>query len=1027
MAASEFDMRSELLGRFADMIRVPALTSPEEWAADNREYADVAGIPGPRDPYLSPSLVPLGQAVVSGKYTRVVGVTAAQMGKALGLDTPIPTPEGWVRMGDIQIGDLVFGSDGSPVEVVAVSEIFEGHGCFAVTFDDGESIIADAGHQWSVSAVDGSGRNRRDETLTTTEMIERGVRSSRGRSRFAIPVAAPLVCADADLPIDPYVLGVWLGDGNSRAAAVTVGREDLDVMVDALSDCGLDCTVSADKNCWRVALSIRNASRKDGLRPRLRALGVLSNKHVPAAYLRASESQRRALLAGLMDTDGSAEAAALAGFCSASRVLADGVFEIAASLGFKPRLSQHAAGHWIVRFSCYQEDSVFRLARKNGALRSRHDPRARPNTATRRTIASIDPVPSEPVVCISVAAEDSLFLAGRGMVPTHNTDTELDVIGQRLDQRPTPILYVGPSADFNRDQFEPRLKQMIDECEGLKDKLVRGRREKKTLKIVAGVKVRLASGGSSTALKSDPAGLAVVDEYDEMSSNIRGQGDPLGLIEARGETYSDFVTVVTSTPGKGVVETEEHVVAVDDDGEEIKMEFFAVGDPTEIESPIWRLFQEGTRHHWAWDCPCCGVPFIPMRKHLKWVPGSSPAQAARTAYLECPNNGCIIEDDSHQHEDYKDTIRAKMNATGFMIAPGQTIEDAKADRNQPDNSTYSQWSSGLCSPFVSWGTRAERLVKAEMSGEEDKRQTAMNANFGEVYSPGVSGDLPDWQALLKHRGDFGPGSIHRGMVRIAMGVDVQKRGLYFVIRGFGARGTSWLIQHGYLIGPTDEDEVWNDLANIMLSPISGVHIEKVFIDSGFRPDKAEAGSVHRVYDFCRQYSFLCSPCKGRSTTGGRPYSVSKIEVKPDGSRRPFSVNLLMLDTDFFKSLVHTRIKTPIGAPGAFYLHSEADESYARQVLSEVRVVSPGKLKAVWKRVRRDNHFLDCEALVAAAGYSLNVQAIPEGVEREWGEDDSTPETEEQEEAQPETDPPSEPSAKVDLRNRFRRLGPGRLR
>ncbi len=592
------------------------------------------------------------------------------------------------------------------------------------------------------------------------------------------------------------------------------------------------------------------------------------------------------------------------------------------------------------------------------------------------------------------------------------TDAELDVIGQRLDQRPTPIIYVGPSAEFNRDQFEPRLRQMIDECVGLSDKLVRGRREKKTLKIVAGVKVRLASGASSTALKSDPAGLAVVDEYDEMSSNIRGQGDPLGLIEARGETYSDFVTVITSTPGKGVVETQEHVVGVGDDGAQVTMEFFAVGDPTEIESPIWRLFQEGTRHHWAWHCPHCGEAFVPMRKHLKWAPGSTPAQAARTAYLACPSNGCIIEDDSDRHEDYRDTIRARMNATGFMIAPGQTIEDAKADRNHPDNSTWSQWSSGLCSPFVSWGKRAERLVKAEMSGEEDKRQTATNANFGEVYSPGISGDLPDWQGLLEHRLDYGPECIHRGMLRIAMGVDVQKRGLYFVIRGFGARGTSWLIRNGYLIGATNEDQVWIDLADIMLSPISGVHIEKVFIDSGFRPDKPEAGSVHRVYDFCRQYSFLCSPCKGRSTSGGRPYSISRIEVKPDGSRRPFSVGLIMLDTDFFKSLVHSRIKTPLSAPGAFHLHGEADEDYARQVLSEVRVVSPGKPKAQWKRLRRDNHYFDCEALAAAAGYALNVHAIPEGLTRgrgDVGDDDADDETD-------------QVSVTEDIRARFRRLG-----
>jgi phage terminase large subunit GpA-like protein len=563
------------------------------------------------------------------------------------------------------------------------------------------------------------------------------------------------------------------------------------------------------------------------------------------------------------------------------------------------------------------------------------------------------------------------------------TETALDLIGHRLDQKPAPILFVGPSADFNRDQFEPRLTAMLEECPRLNAKFLRGKKEKKSLKIVAGVRVRLASGASSTALKSDPAALALIDEYDEMARNIRGQGEALGLVEARGDTFADSITVVTSTTSKGIVETEKLSVGFDEHGNECFVEFWAIGDVTEIESPIWRLFQEGTRHHWAWPCPHCDAYFIPMRKHLHWDTGATPAQARKSAHLICPCCGCEI------HEGEKGEVKAAMNAKGVMIAPGQTIEDAKLERNIPENATYSQWNSGLCSPFVTWGKRAERMVKAEMSGEEDKVQTAVNTNFGELYTPGLTGDLPDWEGLLKHRTDFAPLQLHRGILHIVMGVDVQKRGLYFIIRGYGARGTSWLIQHGYLIGETAEDDVWEQLAMIMLSPIDGVHIEKVLIDAGFRPDKPDAGSVHRVYDFCRQYAFLAFPCKGRSTMGGRPYAISQIEVKGDGQKRPFSTGLVMTDTDYFKSLVHTRIKTPLGHPGAFYLHNEADEAYARQVLSEVRIVHPGKTRPEWKPVRRDNHYFDAEVLCAVGAYTLNVQMIPEGVVRAWADDDET--------------------------------------
>ena len=636
-----------------------------------------------------------------------------------------------------------------------------------------------------------------------------------------------------------------------------------------------------------------------------------------------------------------------------------------------------------------------------------------------------DPFLSPSLVPLGRAATSGLYTRAVAVTSAQmgKTEAELDIIGQRLAQRPTPILYVGPSAEFNRDQFEPRLKGLIDQSDDLRDKLVRGRREKKALKIIAGVRVRLASAGSSTALKSDPVGLGLVDEYDEMASNVRGQGDPIGLVEARGETYADFVLVVTSTPGRGVVEVESNVVGHRPDGSEIRLEFFAVGDPTEIESPIWRLFQEGTRHHWATHCPCCSEVFIPMRKHLKWDPGATPAQARRSAYIECPANGCVIQDDENG------SVAAQMNASGFMLAPGQTIEEAKAGENLPDTSTYSQWSSGLCSPFVSWGSRAERMVKAEMSGEEDKVQTAVNTNFGELYTPGLTGDLPDWEGLLRHKTEFAPGVIHRGILHIVMGVDVQKRGLYYSTRGFGARGTSWLVENGYLIGETSEDLVWEQLANIMLTPISGVHIEKVMVDAGFRPDKPDAGSVHRVYDFCRQYSFLAHPCRGRSTMGGRPYSVSSVEVKQDGSKRAFSMPLAMINTDFFKSLVHTRIKTPSGHPGAFYLHSEADETYARQVLSEVRIIHPGKPKPEWKPVRRDNHYFDCEVLCAVGAYTLNVQQIPEGVERSWGDDDAAPpddgatDTAARDGAEEETETEADNEAKeilASLRTKFRR-------
>ncbi len=580
------------------------------------------------------------------------------------------------------------------------------------------------------------------------------------------------------------------------------------------------------------------------------------------------------------------------------------------------------------------------------------------------------------------------------------TDSLLDIMGARLDQRPAPILYVGPSKDFVTDQFEPRFMSLINEAASLTGKVVRGRRMKKTLKVVAGVRVRLGSAGSSTSLKSDPFALGIVDEYDEMVSNIKGQGDPLGLVEARGETYADFVTAIVSTCSQGIAETEVDPVT--------GLEFWKIGDPGQISSPIWRLFQQGTRHHFAWPCPHCDEFFIPRFKTLKWPKGATPSQARREAYVECPCCGGVIED----HH------KADMIARGVMVAPGQTIEDAKADRNVPESSTWSSWTSGLCSPFVTFGERAERYLNAFISGEEDKVQTVLNAGFGELYTAGAGGELPQWQAVLNNRIGYPrkPAEAPAGVLRVVAGVDVQKRSLIYAIRGFGSRGTSWLLDHGYLYGDTSDPQVWDDLSLLMTSPISGLIIERVFIDSGFRPDKADAGDEHKVYEWAHRHDYMAFPTKGRDTLGGRPYSVSKIEVRPDGSRLPWSINLVHINTDFFKGLVHSRLKAPLDQPGAFFVHNEVDEDYARQLVSEARVLGE-KLKPEWIKRQRDNHFLDAESLAAAAAYSLNVQSIPEGVER-----NTTPAARRPEAPGPEGDGPSPPPAQQSIRDRFRKMG-----
>jgi len=539
------------------------------------------------------------------------------------------------------------------------------------------------------------------------------------------------------------------------------------------------------------------------------------------------------------------------------------------------------------------------------------------------------------------------------------TEAYLDIIGERLDNRPAPMLYVGPGLDFLKDQFGPRLDDLFRQSRSLLAKMpggIDGKAQKKTLKKVAGVRLRLAHAGSSTALKSDPAALALVDEYDEMLRNIRGQGDPLGLVEARGDTYADFQVGITSTCSLGMVE----VVRDPESG----LEFWKLGEDDDIASPIWRLWQEGTRHHFCWPCPGCEEYFVPRSRQLRYPPNATPRQALKNSWVECPHCGFEVR------EEHKEDC----NARGAFVAPGEKIDkDGEITGSPIETSTLSYWVSGLCSPFKTFGDRAERYLRALASGEADKIQTAVNAGFGELYLAG-GGELPEWQEIAKRRERYVQ-SIPEGVRYLVAGVDVQGNRLPYVIRGFGAAGTSWLIEAGYIWGATKDKAVWDQLSEKLTAPIDGRPIKLAFIDAGFRPGKKDQVPVHRVYEFCRNHRRFAFASKGSSTPMVKPLLASAIEVEAaDGSIKPFGLHLMRLDPDHWKAVVHERLSFDRDAPGALHLNDAADDDYCQQLVAEARVRGPSG-RYIWVVRSRENHFLDCEAMAAAAAWRLGADTL----------------------------------------------------
>jgi phage terminase large subunit GpA-like protein len=551
------------------------------------------------------------------------------------------------------------------------------------------------------------------------------------------------------------------------------------------------------------------------------------------------------------------------------------------------------------------------------------------------------------------------------------SEMTLDIIGARLDQKPAPILYAGPNKQFLNEQFEPRIMELLDGAPSLAGKVARGKRMTKTRKVIAGVPLRLAHAGSSAALKSDPAALALVDEYDEMIANVKGQGDPLGLVERRGDTYPDFVAVVTSTCRRGMVET-----VLD---EASGLMFWAPGKSEDVESPIWRLWQEGSRHHWAWPCPHCREYFIPRFDCLRFPENATPMLAARETHLECPRCGGVIEE---KH-------KAAMNARGRYVAPGQSIDtDGNVRGDPPEASALTFWVSGLASPFVTFGERVQVYVEAVAMGDDAMVQTAMTAGFGELYAPGGR-DLKEWQQVARRRAQHRFGEVPDEVLKLSAAVDVQRTELFYSIRGWGARATSWQIESGELTGYTNEPEVWGDLANVLLDSYGGLPIALALIDSGFRPDKPNEGPTNVVYEFCRRFRRFAKPTKGYATLAA-PIMRGKGKVTIPGSKVPVTLELVRLDTDYWKSRLHERLAWPEDQPGGFWLSIDATDDYCRQLVSEVRKVTPSG-KPQWVLVSRRNHGLDLEAMNEAAGHMLAAQKISLGTRRHVpGGDDDEP-------------------------------------
>lgn len=521
--------------------------------------------------------------------------------------------------------------------------------------------------------------------------------------------------------------------------------------------------------------------------------------------------------------------------------------------------------------------------------------------------------------------------------------TMFNVIGWRLDDDPAPVIYIGPTQSNIDKVVEPKISEMFRECKSLDRKLKKEKGEtSKHRKNVGGVHLRLAWAGSATELASDSAALTLVDEIDRPSENASGEGSLEEIAEARGDAYADSKTGYTATPTDGRAVREEH--------EKTGLLHWAPADDKQIASPVWRLWQNGTRHEWMVPHldPDCREYFSPS-SDLLWWPGKdtedecSPSVASKQAKLTCPHCGGLIDNSE----------RMAMNAKGRPVAPGEYVNprtgEVEGVADTEDNDSFSFLVSGLCSFSAkkSYGFLAKKLLEAKNSGDPGKLMAVHNTGFGEVYA--VAGEAPEWEEVYSLRHNYQTGTVPAGFEKLICTVDVQKNRIYYVVRAWRAGMSSRLVDFGEVYGDTDKPEIWSELDEFFEQEWDGHKLALMGVDAGYNTDE--------VFAFVRRHK-----TKARALMGferlPKPFRQVKLEVDSRGKARKHGDKRWDFDTHIAKSWVHTRVRWPKGKTGDWLLPADVSEEYCKHIVSEEYDEESGK----WKKVAKRNDYLDCEGM-----------------------------------------------------------------
>ncbi|MCP4881135.1 MAG: phage terminase large subunit family protein [Gammaproteobacteria bacterium] len=565
-----------------------------------------------------------------------------------------------------------------------------------------------------------------------------------------------------------------------------------------------------------------------------------------------------------------------------------------------------------------------------------------------RKIVDIVEVEPTPVQCIAIDSPDHLYLAGRELIPTHNTELMLNVAMYYIHQEPSPIMYIAPKQAMAEAWSKERLVKSINATPVLKGIFSDNRRGDQGNTILqkqfAGGQVSIVSARNADDLAMRAVRIMLFDECDKYPLNTGateggegGEGDPIAIAWARSTTYG--------RRAKKIV---------------------ACSPTVQGRSRIEQEYLNSDQRVFIQPCPHCK-----HEKELKWEDIQIPRDDKTGEFF--PDHAKIVCSECGTAWLEKDRTWSIRN--GFWKATKPNVTRHRGYKV-----------SALASPFTEIVVLANEFAKAQ--GNPQALKTFYNTRLAETWRE--KGDQPDWKRMEENKQNYPIGKVPANGLMLTAGIDVQKDCLYYWVDAWSERRQTYTVDAGRIDGDITLDETKERLYHFLDKKYENhvgvmMPLEMVCIDSGYNSSE--------VYHCVREYGAHARfrAVKGMDSMKVVTGAPSKVDIKRNGKKRiSRGLSLYPVGSSVAKEQLYRwfNLEPPTSEviskggqyPTGYCFIPEFPDEFFKQLCAEQLTKTTDKRGFdvyTWEKVRPDNHFLDCKVYSLAAAEMLEIDRMTE--------------------------------------------------